>query len=89
MEELETPVPDFVKGFNEGYIIAQHLPDLATQLSRAALDNERGNGFKAGREESVAEREKQRTPDWLPLDFTQPSREPEGPTPERGFEPER
>jgi hypothetical protein len=45
--------------------------------------------FKAGLEETLAEREKQRAPDWLPLDFTQPARDKDGPTQGRDFEPEQ
>jgi hypothetical protein len=65
MEDEDKVEPDYLKGFNEGYIIAQHIPELAEQLSKVQSDSERMAGFKAGREQYAAERMKDRLPSWL------------------------
>lgn len=62
----QTPSPDYTRGFNEGYILSEHMPDLADSLSKAVHESERGMGFKDGREQYVFEHEKERAPDWLP-----------------------
>lgn len=87
-EDLITPAPEFVQGFNEGYTLAWHLPDLAAQLSEATKENERGTGFKAGRQQVLVERERERDPAWLRGDFTEPFRDRGGPDKERDIEPE-
>ena len=68
MEETETPHPDYVTGFNEGYTIAQHMPELADQLSQAIGDTDRGQGFKSGREQFLEEMKDNRRPSFLRSD---------------------
>ena len=68
MEETETPHPDYLKGFNEGYMISKHLPDLAGKLPSALGENERGKGFLDGKQQFLAEKNKDRTPSWLKND---------------------
>lgn len=69
MEEREetTPPPDYVWGFNEGYTLAEHMPELAEQLSKAVGDTPRGQGFADGHKQLLAERDRERNlrPDWL------------------------
>lgn len=48
MEENVTPAPDYIKGFNEGYTIAEYLPELAAKLKEAVDKSVRGQGFKSG-----------------------------------------
>ena len=68
MEEIEHVDPDYQKGFNEGYIMKKHLPDLADKLAEVASDSQRSTGFKEGRNQLILEREKERYPDWLRSD---------------------
>ena len=61
----ETPHPDYMTGFNEGYTIAQHMPDLAERLSKAVGNSERGQGFQSGRDQWLYEEREHRRPAWL------------------------
>jgi hypothetical protein len=57
MEEEQDDVdPDFLKGFNEGYIIAHYNPELAGKLAEINSGLSRITGFKAGLEQFQAER---------------------------------
>ena len=53
MEQEETSVdPQFLKGFNNGYLLAKHDPELAAKLT--AHNNERNpyfNGLVGGKQE--------------------------------------
>lgn len=73
MEDYETPDLEFVKGFNEGYMLAQHAPELAAQLRELPFEGARSDGFRAGQQEVQLERERQqeraKAPDWLRADF--------------------
>lgn len=69
MEEFDAPDPDFVKGFNEGYMLAKHLPDLAEQLGTTTGDTPRGSGIQAGRRQLFLEQEQERYPTWLRGDY--------------------
>lgn len=55
MENEEIIDPNYQKGFNEGYLIAQHMPELAEQLSRATGESPRLTGIRDGRQEYMAE----------------------------------
>lgn len=68
MEDLEHVDPEYLKGFNEGYTIKQHLPELADRLVESVGDSMRSQGFKDGREEMIREREKEYLPKWLRSD---------------------
>lgn len=67
MEENTEPHPDYIKGFNEGYTLAKHMPELSEKLPVSLDETERGQGFKDGRDEYILEKEKQR-PSWLRKD---------------------
>lgn len=66
-QETITPHPDYLKGFNEGYLIARHMPETAGKLAQAveASSSERSQGFKDGQAQLVKEQEKPRYPSWL------------------------
>ncbi len=68
MEDIEPVDPEYLKGFNEGYLIKEHLPDLADRLADSIGDSMRSQGFKDGRVEMIREREKERYPKWLRSD---------------------
>lgn len=69
MEEHDTPDPEFIKGFNEGYTLAKHLPELSQQLDKAEISGARGDGLRAGKQQLALEQEQQRQPAWLRADF--------------------
>jgi hypothetical protein len=65
METPTTPNPEYIKGFNEGFIISKHLPDLAMQLSTATGDSERLQGMHDGRKQYLIDQVKSLRPSWL------------------------
>ena len=65
MEDEEKVEPDYLKGFNEGYTLAQHMPELAEQLANMDSDFIRLAGFKDGRKQYQMEQTKDRLPSWL------------------------
>jgi hypothetical protein len=56
MDETITPSSDYVKGFNEGYILIQDSRDLAEKLATAKGDGDRMQGFRDGHKEFILER---------------------------------
>lgn len=64
MEE-ETPSPEYVKGFNEGYTIAKELPDLADKISAVKGDGPRLQGFQDGRKQFALDMARDLRPEWL------------------------
>lgn len=55
-DETITPSPEYVKGFNEGYLMAEHLPDIADKLARVKNNSERLSGFKDGKSQHFLEK---------------------------------
>ncbi len=69
MNEFDTtPHPDYTKGFNEGYLIAKHMPELSDALDHALSKSDRSKGFLDGKQQFVLEKEKTRYPDFLKSD---------------------
>lgn len=67
-QEFEQEVhPDYLKGFNEGYLLRQHNPELADSLARSFKDisSERASGFIAGGKEYDKEREQVLSISWM------------------------
>lgn len=69
MEENETVHPDYQKGFNEGYAIAEIAPEIAATLLKVDAIGFRVEGMKAGINEYVHELAKINTPAWLKRDI--------------------
>lgn len=59
-EELEKISSDYLKGFNEGYLLTEQIPDLAAQIAKAINASDRGQGFKDGREQLLLEKTKEK-----------------------------
>ena len=89
MEEQEKIEPEYVKGFNEGYLIAQHEPELAEKLASIDSDFIRLVGFKAGREQYHAEQTKPRLPSWLKGERSAKDQNMPGKTKSRDIEPDK
>ncbi|MBA4853461.1 hypothetical protein [Emticicia sp. BO119] len=65
MEENTKIDPDYLKGFNAGYIIAQYEPELAEKLSKIEAVSPRIVGMQQGREQFIKEHLKEKLPNWL------------------------
>ena len=68
MIDNENPSTEYIKGFNYGYSIAEHIPDLAQQLSTATGGGDKIVGLKAGIEQYNYELDKKLTPQILKAD---------------------
>lgn len=65
MEETTQIDPDYLKGFNDGYVIAQYEPELAEKLSTIKAVSPRIVGMQQGREQFLKEKLKEKLPNWL------------------------
>jgi len=75
MEEQATDL-DYVKGFNEGNLMARHMPELAAKLAPSLKDSSRGLGFKDGRQEFLFEQKRDKYPAWRKADWISKSNQP-------------
>ncbi|MBS0645193.1 MAG: hypothetical protein JSR97_01195 [Verrucomicrobia bacterium] len=66
----QTSELNYKKGFNEGYIITKHLPELSDQLSQIKNETPRIDGFKDGRNEYFQEKAKERMNSFLKTDIS-------------------
>ncbi len=65
MEENTAITPEYLKRFNEGYALAKYMPEVAEILAQSLKDNDRGSGFKDGRNQYLSEQVKDKLPGWL------------------------
>lgn len=65
MDENEVIDPEQLKGFNDGYMIAQYEPELAEKLSKIEAVSPRIIGMKQGREQFLKEQLRTKLPEWL------------------------
>lgn len=60
MQDEQSPSPEYIKAYNQGYIMQKHLPDLTDKLSKSFGNTERSTGFKDGQEQYKLETVKDR-----------------------------
>jgi hypothetical protein len=60
MEETPEYINSYQTGFNEGYLIAKHEPDLSEKLSKIKVETPRIDGIHDGRREFILEQIKER-----------------------------
>ncbi|ADB38000.1 hypothetical protein [Spirosoma linguale] len=102
MEKEDKVDPVYVKGFNEGYTIAQHMPELAEVLSKVKGKSDRLMGLQAGHKQYLNEQIEQirtnvphekkiraRLPDWLKNDFTDRTKNSSTKSKGRDLEPDK
>lgn len=68
MQDQQTYADNYKKGFNEGYLISRHEPDLAAKLSAVKSEHPRMEGFRDGRSECL--QEKEHYPGWMKRDVS-------------------
>lgn len=68
--EDEKVHPDYLKGFNDSYLLSKHLPELAAQLAIAKGDTPRMQGMRDGRQQYLSEQVKAKMPSWLKQERT-------------------
>lgn len=67
MEENETIHPEYQRGFNQGYELAQYASEFLETMSKIENKSERMQGLKDGWSQYTKEREA-RLKNWLPED---------------------
>jgi len=63
--EQEKTSSEYIKGFNEGYIIRKHSPELAEKLRDLKSNSDRSVGFIDGQRQFEQELNKEKRPEWL------------------------
>lgn len=56
---------EYQKGFNEGYLLTKHLPELAGSIAKIESLSPRIEGFRDGRKEFALEKVRERRPSFL------------------------
>jgi len=65
MKETEKIDPKQLKGFNDGYLLATHEPELAEKLAKIEAVSPWLIGMQQGREQFIKEQLKEKLPNWL------------------------
>lgn len=60
-----TPSEDYLKGFNEGYMLSEHMPETTASFIDKLGDTDRSQGFKDGSTQFTFEKTKAKLPSWL------------------------
>ena len=89
MEEQDKVETEYVKGFNEGYLISQHKPELAEKLAGIDSDFIRLVGFKDGRAQYQKEQVRDRLPSWLKGGRSDKDQDRPAKTKSRDIEPDK
>jgi len=55
----------YQKGFNEGYVIAKHMPEMNIKPITGLQGNIRGEGFQDGQKQFAIEKNREALPGWL------------------------
>lgn len=61
----EKIAPEYLRGFNDSYLIAEHLPELSEKLSKVEGDSLRLQGMRDGRQQYLSDKVKTKLPSWL------------------------
>lgn len=59
MEDQDTIPPEYLTGFNKGYTIAEHMPELAAKLAKAKGNSLQLDGIRQGIEQYDLEKTKE------------------------------
>ena len=89
MDEQDEVEPEYLKGFNEGYLITQQKPELAEKLATIDSDFIRLVGFRDGRKQYQMEQTKDRLPSWLTGDRSRNNPNTPTKSKDRDIEPEK
>jgi len=68
MAENDKIDPDYLKGFNEGYLLAKHMPELTESLKTVKGDGIRLQALHDGRNQYISEQVRDKLPSWLRKD---------------------
>ncbi len=80
---------DYTQGFNDGYLISQHDPELSEAISRATGQSDRLNGMKDGRSQYMKEQLKEKRPSWLKSEKLPKTKSEPEKSKTKGIQPEK
>lgn len=55
MKEIDTTDPEYIKGFQEGYMMTMHLPEIADWVAKIKNEDIRYIAFREGRLQYMVE----------------------------------
>ena len=66
MENETTPIDiNYQKGFNEGYLVTKHWPEMSDTIAQVKNLTPRLDGFRDGRRQYVLDLTKANRPNWM------------------------
>ena len=69
MENETTPIDiNYQKGFNEGYLVTKHWPEMSDTIAQVKNLTPRLDGFRDGKRQFVLEKTREQKPKWLQAD---------------------
>ncbi|PZR20506.1 MAG: hypothetical protein DI539_10670 [Flavobacterium psychrophilum] len=68
---------DYQRGFNDGYILTQHKPELAAEISKIETETPRIEGMKDGRKQYALDLTREHRPKWMREDRFNTPAEPD------------
>lgn len=80
---------EYTQGFNDGYLISQHDPQLSESISKVVGQSDRLNGMREGRSQFMKEQLKEKRPSWLKNEKTPKVKSNPEKSIEKGIQPEK
>lgn len=88
-DEQTTPDAGYIRGFNEGYIITKHMPELSDCVVQLQSESPRLEGFRDGRKQLVLEKIAGQHKTSLPVKTDKDKATRPEPRKDRDLEPDR
>lgn len=87
--ENEKPDPEYIRKFNQGYILAKYMPELSEQISKSKSETSNFRAIQDGRQQFLSEEALSKAPSWLKPDPQKLNQNLLGKTKGRQIDPEK
>ncbi|CAG5012193.1 hypothetical protein DYBT9275_05126 [Dyadobacter sp. CECT 9275] len=87
--ENEKPDPEYIRKFNQGYILAKYMPGLSERISKSKSQTPNLQAMQDGRKQFLSEEAISKAPSWLKPDPQKLNKNLLGKTKGRQIDPER
>ncbi|MCF0072448.1 hypothetical protein LZD49_18340 [Dyadobacter sp. CY261] len=71
MEDSQTSEAEYIRRFNDGYILAKTMDKLSAELSKSKSQSPAFLAMQDGRNQYLSEKQREKLPMWLKKDSTQ------------------
>jgi hypothetical protein len=71
MEDKPTPEAEYIRRFNDGYILAKTMESLSAELSKSKSQSPAFLAMQDGRNQYLSEKQREKLPMWLRKDSAQ------------------